>query len=106
KPQSEWRPGLTQEQLLKELDSVVIAPGLNRAWTKPVRGRIDMLSTGIRTPVGIKIFGKDLAVIESIGQQIEAALGAVKGTRSVYAERIIGGYYVDFEPDKQALARY
>ncbi len=106
KPQSEWRPGLTQDQLLKELDSVVIAPGLNRAWTKPVRGRIDMLSTGIRTPVGIKIFGKDLAVIESIGQQIEAALGAVKGTRSVYAERIIGGYYVDFEPDKQALARY
>lgn len=106
KPQSEWRPGLTQEQLLKELDSVVVAPGLNRAWTKPVRGRIDMLSTGIRTPVGIKIFGKDLAVIESIGQQIEAALGAVKGTRSVYAERIIGGYYVDFEPDKQALARY
>jgi Cu(I)/Ag(I) efflux system membrane protein CusA/SilA len=106
KPQSEWRSGLTQEQLLKELDSVVMAPGLNRAWTKPVRGRIDMLSTGIRTPVGIKIFGKDLAVIESIGQQIEAALGEVKGTRSVYAERIIGGYYVDFEPDKQALARY
>ncbi|MGK2914644.1 MAG: efflux RND transporter permease subunit, partial [Porticoccaceae bacterium] len=106
KPESDWRPGLTQEQLLEELDAAVVAPGLNRAWTKPVRGRIDMLSTGIRTPVGIKIFGKDLAVIESIGQQIEAALGGVKGTRSVYAERIVGGYYVDFEPDKQALARY
>lgn len=106
KPQSEWRRGLTQEQLLEELDAAVSVPGLNRAWTKPVRGRIDMLSTGIRTPVGIKIFGKDLAVIESIGQQIEAALGGVQGTRSVYAERIIGGYYVDFEPDKSALARY
>ena len=106
KDQSEWRPGLTQERLLEELDAAVAVPGVNRAWTKPVRGRIDMLSTGIRTPVGIKIFGKDLAVIESIGQQIEAALGSVEGTRSVYAERIIGGYYLDFEPDKPALARY
>ena len=106
KPQNKWRPGMTQEKLLQELDAAVAVPGLNRAWTKPVRGRIDMLSTGIRTPVGIKIFGKDLAVIESIGQQIEAALAGVKGTRSVYAERIVGGNYVDFEPDKQALARY
>ena len=106
KPQEDWRPGMTQEKLLQELDAAVAVPGLNRAWTKPVRGRIDMLSTGIRTPVGIKIFGNDLAVIESIGQQIEAALAGVKGTRSVYAERIIGGNYVDFEPDKQSLARY
>lgn len=106
KPQSEWRAGLTQQKLLEELDAAVAVPGLNRAWTKPVRGRIDMLSTGIRTPVGIKIFGKDLAVIESIGQQIEAALGGVDGTRSVYAERIIGGYYIDFKPDKYALSRY
>lgn len=106
KPQADWRPGLTQEQLLQELDAAVVVPGINRAWTKPVRGRNDMLSTGIRTPVGIKIFGKDLTVIESIGQQVEAALAGVPGTRSVYAERIIGGYYVDFEPDKSALARY
>ena len=70
KPQSEWRPDLTQEKLMKELDAAVTVPGMNRAWTKPVRGRTDMLSTGIRTPVGVKIFGPDLSVIEDIGQQI------------------------------------
>ncbi len=106
KPPEQWREGLTQEQLLAELDEAVSVPGLNRAWTKPVRGRIDMLSTGIRTPVGVKIFGPDLKVIEAIGQQIESALNKVKGTRSVYAERISGGYYIDFEPNKEALARY
>jgi Cu(I)/Ag(I) efflux system membrane protein CusA/SilA len=106
KPQSEWRQGMTQEQLLQQLDAAVTVPGLNRAWTKPVRGRIDMLSTGIRTPVGIKIFGPELPVIESIGQQIEATLSTVAGTRSAYAERINGGYYVDFEADHEALARY
>jgi copper/silver efflux system protein len=106
KPQSEWRDGLTQAQLLEELDQAVSVPGLNRAWTKPVRGRIDMLATGIRTPVGIKIFGPELDVIEDIGQQIEATLSSVPGTRSAYAERINGGYYVDFEADTKALARY
>jgi Cu(I)/Ag(I) efflux system membrane protein CusA/SilA len=106
KPQSEWRPDLTQEKLMKELDAAVTVPGMNRAWTKPVRGRTDMLSTGIRTPVGVKIFGPDLSVIEDIGQQIESTLSTVSGTRSVYAERISGGYYIDFEADKEALARY
>lgn len=106
KPRSQWRKGLDDEELVSELDKAVEVPGLNRAWTKPVRGRIDMLSTGIRTPVGIKIYGKDLKVIEDIGQQLERTLNTVRGTRSVYAERIIGGYYLDFEPDRQALARY
>lgn len=106
KPRSKWRKGLDEEELTAELDKAVEIPGINRAWTKPIRGRTDMLSTGIRTPVGIKIFGKDINVIENIGQQLENALGKVKGTRSVYAERIAGGYYVDFEPDHTALQRY
>lgn len=106
KPQKEWRDGLTPEALVQELDAAVAVPGLNRAWTKPVRGRIDMLSTGIRTPVGIKIFGPDLNTIEHIGQQIEQTLSELPGTRSAYAERINGGYYLDFEADKAALARY
>lgn len=106
KPRSEWRKGLTDESLIAALDEAAAVPGLNRAWTKPVRGRIDMLSTGIRTPVGIKIFGKDLKVIEDIGQQLERSLNTVRGTRSVYAERIVGGYYLDFEPDRAALQRY
>ena len=106
KERSAWRKGLTQDQLVAELDKAVEVPGLNRAWTKPIRGRIDMLSTGIRTPIGVKIFGRDLEQIEHIGQQIERTLTSVKGTRSAYAERIGGGYYVDFEPDRQAMARY
>ncbi|MBI2520829.1 MAG: efflux RND transporter permease subunit [Bdellovibrio sp.] len=106
KPRSKWRKGLSDDRLVAELDKAVEVPGLNRAWTKPIRGRIDMLSTGIRTPVGIKIFGKDLKVIEEIGQQLERTLSTIRGTRSVYAERIIGGYYLDFEPDRKALGRY
>ncbi len=106
KDKSEWRPGLTEERLIEELDEAVTIPGLNRAWTKPVRGRIDMLSTGIRTQVGIKVFGKTLSDIEHIGQQIERTLRDVPGTRSVYAERILGGSYLDFEPDRQVIARY
>ena len=106
KPRDQWRRGLTDDKLISELDEAVKVPGLNRAWTKPIRGRIDMLSTGIRTPIGVKIFGKDLKVIEGIGQELERILGKVRGTRSVYAERIGGGYYLDFEPDRQALQRY
>lgn len=106
KPRAQWRKGLSDEELIADLDKAVEVPGLNRAWTKPVRGRIDMLSTGIRTPVGIKIFGNDLKVIEDIGGQLERALNSVRGTRSVYAERIAGGYYIDFEPDRRILARY
>lgn len=106
KPRNKWRDGLDEDELIAELDEAVVIPGMNRAWTKPIRGRTDMLSTGIRTPVGVKIFGKDLKVIEDIGQQLEATLSKVKGTRSVYAERIGGGYYLDFVPDRQALQRY
>lgn len=106
KPRSKWREDLDEDELIAELDAAVAIPGMNRAWTKPIRGRTDMLSTGIRTPVGVKIFGKDLKVIEDIGQQLEATLSKVQGTRSVYAERIGGGYYLDFEPDRQALQRY
>ncbi len=106
KPRHLWRKGISNDDLIAKLDEAVKIPGVSRAWTKPVRGRIDMLSTGIRTPVGIKIFGKDLSVIEDIGQQLERTLSKVKGTRSAYAERIIGGYYIDFEPDRSALARY
>lgn len=106
RPRSKWRDGLDEEELVAELDKAVEIPGINRAWTKPIRGRTDMLSTGIRTPVGIKIFGKDINVIEEIGQQLESALNKVEGTRSVYAERIAGGYYVDFVPDHRILQRY
>jgi Cu(I)/Ag(I) efflux system membrane protein CusA/SilA len=106
KPRDKWRKGVTEDSLIAELDKAVEIPGLNRAWTKPVRGRIDMLSTGIRTPVGIKIYGKDLKVIEEIGQHLEHALNSVRGTRSVYAERIVGGNYIDFEPDRDVLGRY
>lgn len=106
KPRDQWRKGLDEDSLIKALDKAVEVPGLNRAWTKPVRGRIDMLSTGIRTQVGVKIFGKDLKVIEEIGQQLERTLKDVIGTRSVYAERIVGGSYLDFEPDRKKLQRY
>lgn len=106
KPRNQWRRGLNEDELIADLDAAVTIPGLNRAWTKPVRGRIDMLSTGIRTPVGIKIFGPDLQEIERIGQELEGILANVQGTRSVYAERIVGGYYIDFEPDRKALQRY
>jgi copper/silver efflux system protein len=106
KPKKEWRAGMTEERLLEELDAAVAVPGLSRAWTKPVRGRIDMLSTGIRTQVGVKVFGRNLDDIEHVGAEIERALRSVRGTRSVYAERIQGGYYVDFEPDRQQIARY
>lgn len=106
KPRNKWRDGLDEEELIAELDRAVKVPGVNSAWTKPIRGRTDMLSTGIRTPVGIKIFGKDINVIEEIGQQLEKSLSKLKGTRSVYAERMAGGYYVDFEPDYRALQRY
>lgn len=106
KPRDQWRKNMSNDALVAELDKAVAIPGLNRAWTKPVRGRIDMLSTGIRTPVGIKIFGKDLKVIEKIGQDLEATLSQVSGTRSVYAERLGEGYYLDFQPDRPTLQRY
>jgi Cu(I)/Ag(I) efflux system membrane protein CusA/SilA len=106
KPKKEWRRGMTYEKLIAEMDAALQLPGQVNAWTMPIRNRIDMLATGIRTPVGIKIFGKDLKTIEEIGKKIETALENVRGTRSVYAERVTGGYYVDVKIKRDAIARY
>ncbi|MCE7914634.1 MAG: efflux RND transporter permease subunit [Nitrosomonas sp. PRO4] len=106
KPESEWRPGMTIDKLIAELDQVLQMPGVSNAWTMPIKNRNDMLATGIRTPVGIKVFGKDLGEIEKLAKQIEAAVKTVPGTSSAYAERTTGGYYLDVEPDRLELARY
>jgi len=106
KPQSEWRPGMTVDKLIAELDKAVAMPGVSNAWTMPIKARIDMLSTGIRTPIGIKVFGKDLAEMERLAKQIEAVVKTVPGTSSAYAERITGGFFLNIEPDRMALARY
>ena len=106
KPKSEWRPGVTIDSLKAEMDKALQFPGVSNAWTMPIRARIDMLSTGIRTPVGVKVFGKDLAEMEKVARQVEAVLRAVPGTSSAYAERVIGGYYLEIVPDRVALGRY
>ncbi len=106
KPESEWRPGMTIDKLIAELDQALQMPGVSNAWTMPIKNRNDMLATGIRTPVGIKVFGKDLSEIEKLAKQIEAAVKTVPGTSSAYAERTTGGYYLDVEPDRLELARY
>ena len=106
KPQSEWRPGMTPRKLIAELDGMIRFPGLTNAWTMPIKTRIDMLSTGIKTPVGIKVSGPDLAVLEALGEQIEAILRNVPGTLSVYAERVVGGNYLDIDIDRDRIARY
>ncbi len=106
KPHSQWRPGMTRERLVAEMDSAVRLPGIINAWTMPIRGRIDMLATGIRTPVGVKIFGPDLAELERIGKEVEAAVNMVPGTRSVFAERAESGYYLDIDIDRAATARH
>jgi len=106
KPEKEWRPGMTAAKLEAELDRLVRVPGVANAWTMPIKARVDMLSTGIRTPVGIKIFGPKLEVINAIGAQIEGAIGSVRGTRNVFSERVTGGYYVDFKIKRDQIARY
>jgi Cu(I)/Ag(I) efflux system membrane protein CusA/SilA len=106
KSKSEWRPGITLTSLKTEMDKALQFPGVSNAWTMPIRARIDMLSTGIRTPVGVKVFGTDLNVMEKVAHQIEAALKTVAGTSSAYAERVIGGYYLDIVPDREVLGRY
>ena len=106
KPESEWRTGMTWEKLVAEMDTKIRLPGVANAWTMPIKNRIDMLSTGIRTPVGIKIFGPDLKKIEEIGRQLEMVLSPIPGTRSVFAERVTGGYYLDFELKREEIARY
>jgi len=129
KPESEWRPKqrwysswmphfltglvrplwpdrLSAEDIVNDMDQRLQLPGQTNAWTMPIRNRIDMLTTGIRTPVGIKIFGPDLKTIENIGKQIEPIIGKIRGTRSVFGERVAGGYFVDFDINRPAIARY
>ncbi|WP_081756597.1 efflux RND transporter permease subunit [Candidatus Contendibacter odensensis] len=106
KPESEWRSGMTMDTLITELDQALQIPGVSNAWTMPIKARTDMLSTGIRTPIGIKVFGNDLAELEQLAKAIEAVVKTVPGTTSAYAERITGGYYLNIEPDRAALARY
>ena len=105
-PKSHWRPGMTRERLEKELIAALAMPGVQGALTMPIKARVDMLTTGIRTPVGVKVFGDDLAEIERIGREIEERLRDVPGTRSAYADRETMGTYIDFQPDRQAIARY
>ena len=106
KPRGEWRPGMTPERLIEELDAALRIPGLTNAWTMPIRARIDMLSTGIRTPVGIKLAGPDLEELERLGREVEAVVRNVPGTASVYADRVMGGNYLDFAIDRVAIARH
>ncbi|HQZ38540.1 MAG TPA: CusA/CzcA family heavy metal efflux RND transporter [Vicinamibacterales bacterium] len=106
KPREQWRAGMTFDRLQSEMDAMLQFPGFPNVWTQPIRNRLDMLLTGIKTPVGIKIFGADLDVIQGLGQQIERILQPVPGTRSVYAERVSQGYFTDIRVDRQAIARY
>ncbi|MGH7550647.1 MAG: efflux RND transporter permease subunit, partial [Gemmatimonadota bacterium] len=106
KPEDEWREGMTQEDIEAELDRVTRTPGIANMWSQPIKNRLDMLATGIKTPIGIKIFGPDLATLEKIGKEIEGLLPMVQGTRSVYAERAVGGRFLEIEIDRAAIARY
>ena len=106
KPESEWRPAMTYDGLVAAMDSAVRLPGITNAWTMPIKARIDMLATGIRTPVGIKIFGPDLAELERLGKEVERAVQMVRGTRSAFAERAVSGYYLDIDIDRAAAARH
>jgi Cu(I)/Ag(I) efflux system membrane protein CusA/SilA len=106
KPEEEWRPGMTHEKLVEELNAAIQFPGLTNAWTMPIKTRIDMLATGIKTPVGIKVLGDDLDTLARIGEEIESAVSGVPGTLSAFAERVIGGNYFDYEIRRKEAARY
>jgi Cu(I)/Ag(I) efflux system membrane protein CusA/SilA len=106
KPEDQWREGMTPEKLVEELDRAIQFPGLTNAWTMPIKTRIDMLATGIKTPVGIKIMGESLDSLNAIGERIESVVRQLRGTLSVYAERVVGGNYVDFEIKRDEIARY
>lgn len=106
KPETEWRPGMTPDRLVAEMDDAIRFPGLTNAWTMPIKTRIDMLSTGIKTPVGVKLSGPDLAVLEDLGSRVEAVVRDVPGTRSAYSERAMGGNYLNFTVRRDAIARY
>jgi len=106
KPKSEWREGMTADGLREELNRIIKLPGVTNTWVMPIKTRIDMLATGIKTPVGIKVAGPDLAVIQGIGKDLEEALADVRGTASVYSERVAGGRYVDVDIDRKRASRY
>jgi len=106
KPESEWRAGMSYDRLVAAMDTAVQLPGVTNAWTMPIKGRIDMLATGIRTAVGIKIFGPDLDTLQALGERVERIIQRVPGTRSAFAERGVSGYYVDIEIDRTETARY
>src|SRR5207244_5266780 len=128
KPETEWRPmrrwysdwprparwifaralpeRMTFDELESDMDAQLKFPGIPNIWTMPIRNRIDMLSTGVRTPIGIKVFGPDVKEIEVIGSQLEQTLKGLKGTRNIYAERVAGGYFIDFDLKRDQLARY
>jgi Cu(I)/Ag(I) efflux system membrane protein CusA/SilA len=106
KPEEQWRPGMTTDKLIAEMDKALQMPGIANSWTMPIRARTDMLSTGIRTPIGIKVFGRDLGEIERLAKEIEVAVKSVPGTTSAFAERLTGGYYLDIQPDYEKMSRY
>jgi Cu(I)/Ag(I) efflux system membrane protein CusA/SilA len=106
KPEDQWRDGMTVDKLIAEMDKALQFPGVANSWTMPIKARTDMLSTGIRTPVGVKVFGNSLEQLEQVAREIEAAVRKVPGTTSAYAERLTGGYYLDIVPDPAQLARY
>ena len=106
KPEDEWRDGMSVDKLIAEMDTALQFPGVANSWTMPIKARTDMLATGIRTPIGIKVFGTNLVEMERVAKQIESAVRTVPGTTSAYAERLTGGYYLDVEPDLRQLARY
>lgn len=106
KPEEEWRPGMTWDKLIAEMDQVVHFPGMPNIWWMPIQTRTEMLATGVRSAVGIKIYGRDLQEIDRIGKEIEGLLAAIPGTRSAFSERVTGGYYLDFIVDRREAARY
>ena len=106
KPEDQWRPGMTTKKLIDEMNAAIQFPGVTNAWTMPIKTRIDMLSTGIKTPVGIKIAGDDLNTLQRLGEEIESIISKIPGTLSVFSERVVGGNYLDFEIDREEAARY
>ncbi|KXV16815.1 MULTISPECIES: efflux RND transporter permease subunit [Acetobacteraceae] len=106
KPQSEWPAGMTPDQLKADMNRALDLPGVSNAWTQPIRARIDMLATGIRTPVGVKVFGPDLGQLARIAEQVEQVVRTIPGTTSAFAERLEGGHYLEIIPDRNAIARY
>jgi len=106
KPKDEWRPGMTTERLIADMDAALQFPGVSNAWTMPIKARIDMLATGIRTPVGVKILGRDYGELEKVARQVEAAIHGVPGTTAAHAERVTGGYFLEILPDRARLAQY